>query len=362
MNARENLIEMLTGGQPQRLPFDLPTTEPVEKIIFERTGSNARKAFDPDFDLMHAAFPDDDPERWKAAYEAMGFPVPDNAVIMRMGITFLKPPVSTLGKAVHLLEMLHPLADIEGVEALEALPWPDISIPIDPAPYERFAMEAQSAGRVATASVECTVFEDTWYLRGMDNVFCDWAEESPVSEWLLDYFTERSLNSVRAFTLAGFDVIRLGDDVGTQNSLMLSLDTWRQHLKPRLKRVVDGIREASAGRKVWVQYHSDGDVTDLIDDLIEIGIDILNPVQPECMDLEAVTARYQDRIAFCGMIGTQTTMPFGTTHAVREAVERCRRLYQNGARLIVAPTHVLEPDVPWENITAFVDAAREPLP
>jgi len=151
------------------------------------------------------------------------------------------------------------------------------------------------------------------------------------------------------------------DDVATQNSLLMSADTWRQHLKPRLKRVIDGIREVSGSRKVWVHYHSDGDVTPLIDDLIEVGVDILNPVQPECMDLEAVAARYQDRLAFCGMIGTQTTMPFGSPDDVRAAVERCRRLHEKGARVIVAPTHVLEPDVPWENITAFNDAVRARL-
>jgi uroporphyrinogen-III decarboxylase len=88
------------------------------------------------------------------------------------------------------------------------------------------------------------------------------------------------------------------------------------------------------------------------------GIEDLNPVQPECMDLEAVASRYQDRLAFCGMIGTQTTMPFGTPDDVCAAVERCRRLHENGARVIVAPTHVLEPDVPWENIIAFIEAVR----
>jgi uroporphyrinogen decarboxylase len=79
------------------------------------------------------------------------------------------------------------------------------------------------------------------------------------------------------------------------------------------------------------------------------------------MDLEAVAARYQDRLAFCGMIGTQTTMPTGSPDDVRAAVERCRRLHEKGARVIVAPTHVLEPDVPWENITAFIDAVRARL-
>ncbi|MEX1117810.1 MAG: uroporphyrinogen decarboxylase family protein [Terrimicrobiaceae bacterium] len=192
----------------------------------------------------------------------------------------------------------------------------------------------------------------------MDTVFCDWAEENPITEWLLDYFTRRSIHECRAMVNAGCDVIRLGDDVGTQESLLISKEMWRQHLKPRLKKVVEAIREASGPRKVWVQYHSDGAVTPLIPELIEIGIDILNPVQPECMDLEAVAAGFQDKLILCGMIGTQTTMPFGSPDDVREAVARVRRLQTSGARVIVAPTHVLEPDVPMENIRAFVEAIR----
>ena len=179
-----------------------------------------------------------------------------------------------------------------------------------------------------------------------------------MTEWLLEYFTARSVLACRAFALAGCDMIRLGDDVGMQDRLLLSAETWRLRLKPRLKRVIDAIRKASGGRKVWVHYHSDGDVPPLVEDLIEIGLDILNPVQPECMCQESVAERYGSRLAFSGMIGTQTTMPFGTTDDVRTAVARCRNLHENEARVIVAPTHVLEPNVPWENITAFVEAVR----
>jgi uroporphyrinogen decarboxylase len=361
MNSRENFFQMIEGGTPERLPFDLPTTEPVERRILERTGKSSHEAFDLDIHSSGASFLEDDPERWRAAYGKIGFHLPDNSVVLRMGISFVRPPASTLGEAVHLMEMLHPLAGIEEVSQLESLPWPDTSDPANFTGCARRREEIHAAGKVASASLECTVFEDTWYLRGMENVFCDWADENPVTEWLLDYFTERSFHSAQAFARAGFDVIRLGDDIAMQQSLLMSADTWRQHLKPRLKRVIDGIREASGPRKVWVHYHSDGEVTPLIDDLIEAGVDILNPVQPECMDLEGVAARYQDRLAFCGMIGTQTTMPFGSPDDVRAAVERCRRLHENGARVIVAPTHVLEPDVPWENITAFVDAVREKI-
>ena len=344
---------MIEGRSPERLPFDVLTTEPVEQRIVERTGMSSVEFIDPDFRTHGLPFVGDDPEKWRRAYGELGFHVPEDAEILRMGITFAKPPAATLGEAFHLREMLHPLADVQDVSQLEALPWPDIN---DPASFAHLAgqcREIHALGKVATASLECTIFEDTWYLRGMDNVYCDWADECPVSDWLLDFFTERSARAGAEFARAGYDLIRLGDDVGTQNALMMSLPTWREHLKPRLRRVVEAIRQASGDRKVWIHYHSDGNVSDLVDDLVEVGIDILNPVQPECMDLEEVCARHKHHVAFSGMIGTQTTMPFGTPDDVRAAVKRCEKLHREGARMIVAPTHVVEPDVPWENLVAF---------
>lgn len=349
---------MMNGQCPERLPFDLPTTSPVEAMILRRTGDRSAVAFDTDFRGLGASYPGDDSGAWRSALEAAGFRFPENASVGGFGMSCVRPPLETLGEAVHLTEMLHPLEVIETVDQLLRLPWPDTSDPVHYTGLQQGCADIHAAGKVAVGCQECTVFEHAWYLRGMDNVFCDWAEENPVSDWLLDYFTERSINVCRAFALAGCDVIRLGDDVGMQDRLLISKDTWKERLKPRLKRVIDAIRDASGDRKVWVQYHSDGDVTPLIEDLIGIGVDILNPVQPECMDLEKIAGEFQCRLAFSGMIGTQTTMPFGTPADVCEAVARCRRLHEGGARVIVSPTHVLEPDVTWENIIAFVDAAR----
>ena len=105
-------------------------------------------------------------------------------------------------------------------------------------------------------------------------------------------------------------------------------------------------------------FHSDGNIEAIIPDLIEIGLDILNPVQPECMDPAEIKRKYGDRLAFWGAMGTQSTMPWGTVDEVRRVVkERIETMGPEG--LLLAPTHVLEPEVPWENIEAFVDAVEE---
>jgi hypothetical protein len=103
MNSRENFFQMIEGGAPEWLPFDLPTTEPVERRILERTGKSSHEAFDLDIHSSGASFLGDDPERWRAAYGKIGFHLPDNSVVLRMGISFVRPPVSSLGEAVHLM-------------------------------------------------------------------------------------------------------------------------------------------------------------------------------------------------------------------------------------------------------------------
>jgi uroporphyrinogen decarboxylase len=148
----------------------------------------------------------------------------------------------------------------------------------------------------------------------------------------------------------------VGDDVATQRGMMMRPALWRRWLKPRLAAIISAAREVKPDILIW--YHSDGDCRAIIPELIEIGVDILNPVQPECMDPAAVKAQYGDRLSFSGTIGTQTTMPHGTPEEVRGVVRERIATVGRGGGLLLAPTHVLEPDVPWENIVALVDAVR----
>jgi uroporphyrinogen decarboxylase len=132
---------------------------------------------------------------------------------------------------------------------------------------------------------------------------------------------------------------------------------YRTWLKPRLKRVIDAAKAVKPD--ILIQYHSCGYATPLIPDLIEAGIDILNPVQPECMDVEQVLREFGGQLSFNGTLGTQTTMPFGTPDEVRATVHRNLELAGPRGGLFCCPTHMLEPEVPWENIEAYVAACRE---
>jgi uroporphyrinogen decarboxylase len=110
---------------------------------------------------------------------------------------------------------------------------------------------------------------------------------------------------------------------------------------------------------VLVFYHTDGDAAAIVRDLIEIGVDILNPVQSECMDPTALKREFGHDLAFWGTLGTQSTLPFGTPADVRAEVKRRVETVGVGGGLLLAPTHMIEPEVPWENIVAAVEAVNE---
>ena len=359
LSPKENFLRMMQRREPQRLPLDLPMTPPVrERLAFKLQADDVFDALQSDVRSI-GALRQVDVEPWRQAYAQLGYVLPPDAEIDMFGITHVPPPPESIGQATHFRTMLHPLEAVTDVAQLEKLPWPQL---LPPDVLERLARQTAAVherGYVVLGQNECTIFEHAWYLRGMDNLFMDLAEGTGIADWLMDYFTERSARFAEAYVRAGADVIGLGDDVGTQRGMMMSVEMWREHLRPRLKRVIDAIRAAQGDRHVYVRYHSDGDIRPIIDELIGIGVDILNPVQPESMPVDEVISSHRDHLAFWGMIGTQTVMPFGTTEDVRSAVADCARLAANGAPIVVAPTHVLEPDVPDENIFALVDAVQQ---
>jgi len=359
MNARENFHAMMSGGSPAWLPFSLPVTPPVADLIEERTGvRDADLAFETDFGYAWASYREDS-VRWRGALADLGCDLSPAAELGPFCVAHVAPPAGTVGRAYHFRTMLHPLETVTCVAQLERLPWPDTSDPVHYAALARHFGQIHTRGKVAYAGLECTLFEIAWYVRGMDNLFQDLADGNGISDWLLDYFTQRSVDAGRAFVRAGADLIGLGDDVGMQTGMLLSVETWRRHLKPRLARVIAAIRDEAGDRRVWVHYHSDGDIRAIVPELIELGVDILNPVQPECMDAAALVRHHGRELGLSGMVGTQTTMPFGTPDDVRRRVREIAALHlDHGARVMLAPTHVLEPDVPFDNLLALVEEAK----
>jgi uroporphyrinogen decarboxylase len=139
--------------------------------------------------------------------------------------------------------------------------------------------------------------------------------------------------------------------------MMMNPGLWRKWLKPTMKKAIQAAKDIDP--ELIAYYHSDGVIYDIIPDLIEIGVDVLNPVQPECMDPVKIKKMYGDKLSFWGTIGTQTTMPFGTPKDVENNVKHMIETVGKGGGLVIAPTHLLEPEVPWENIEALINSVRK---
>lgn len=159
---------------------------------------------------------------------------------------------------------------------------------------------------------------------------------------------------------AGVDIIILGDDVAGQQELLMGKEVWAEFLRDRLAATCRAVHETSDQARVF--YHSDGNIVPLIPELIECGVDILNPLQPECLDPAAVKREFGERLCFWGAVSVQRTMPFGSPVEVRAEVRECVRTLGAVGGYILTPAYVLGPETRWENIVAFFDAANEPLP
>jgi len=206
-----------------------------------------------------------------------------------------------------------------------------------------------------------TIFEIAWYLRGMDLFMEELIGEEEIATALLDQLTTIRIGMARRYAAAGADVLMLGDDVATQIDMMISPALWRATLKPRLAAVIRAAKEVNPD--ILIFYHGDGNMERIVPELIEIGVEILNPVQPECMDPVRMKELFGDQLAFWGCIGTQTTMPFSTPQEIKTTVRNLIATVGKGGGLLLAPTHTLEPDVPWENVEAFLEAVNPcPLP
>jgi uroporphyrinogen decarboxylase len=260
----------------------------------------------------------------------------------------------------HFERMVHPLRKVSSPREIAAYPWPDVLAPYRWRSVADEVLRWQRRGFAVSASPPgaCggSLFETSWYLRGQEQLLMDLHDNPDLATALLDTVNNTMIEAARRLAGMGVDILRLGDDVGGQRAMLMSPETWRKWFKPRLRDLIMSAKSVKPDMLVF--YHSDGYIEPVIPDLIEIGLDVLNPVQPECMDPAEINRKYGDRLAFWGTIGTQSTMPFGTPQEVRRVVkERIETVGPEG--LLLAPTHVLEPDVPWENIVAFVEAVKE---
>ena len=254
----------------------------------------------------------------------------------------------------HFTRYISPGRHMATLEEIRDIPIADFSSG-DAAHMAEAVRQAHGKGKAAVCWVG-HMYEEAWQIRGYAQFLTDMTEHPEICEWLLDRILANDLVAGRAAARAGADMLKIGDDVANQRSMMFSPGMWRRFMKPRWSLFISEVRKLKPDIRIW--YHSDGNIKDIIPELIEIGVDVLNPIQPECLDVDEIIREFGRDLVPDGCIGTQSLMPFGTPEDIKKEVRRLRSLCPDGA-LILSPTHVLEPDVPMENIRAFLEACNE---
>jgi len=255
---------------------------------------------------------------------------------------------------VEMPAIYHPLSTMRpDPEILERYPFPKLRDVDRSEPVRSY----HSRGYATVGIAGGGLYEQCWYLRGMEQLMMDFVLNPDFAHTLLrrvaDAFCESAANVARW----GCDVAAFHDDVGAQKSLQMSPAMWREFVKPNFARIIKAAREIKPDI-IWF-YHSDGCVTEIIEELIEIGVDVLNPIQPEVMDPAALKKQYGDRLAFNGTISIQQTLPFGTVQDVRDEVRERIETVGVGGGLLIAPSHCVQPEVPMENLLAFAQAVKD---
>jgi uroporphyrinogen decarboxylase len=257
--------------------------------------------------------------------------------------------------AFHMTRMHHPLRGCTSLEEIAGYPLPEVDTARLPL-FRKAVDDLHDLGLAAFGFMQMTVWEASWYLRSMEELLMDIMLGDEKATLLLDRVTEYGCSKAQAYAACGADILSLGDDIGTQYSIMMDVGMWEEWFKPRLVKVIQAARAVKPD--ILIFYHSCGYVTPFIEGLIQAGVDILNPIQPECMSFDEVHDLAGDRLSFWGTIGTQQVLPFGTADEVRKTVlSRLKKCGTQGG-IVIGPTHLVEPEVPWENLLALRDAAK----
>ncbi|HUS92730.1 MAG TPA: uroporphyrinogen decarboxylase family protein [Phycisphaerae bacterium] len=236
-------------------------------------------------------------------------------------------------------------------EDLARYDWPDADADVWYDGIERRI--AAHPGLFRVFMVGFSLYERAWTMRGMADLLMDMIARPEFVERLLDAIVEHDLQQVRRALTFDIDAVYFGDDYGMQTGLIMGIEHWRHFLKPRLARLFAPVREAGK----YVCMHSCGRVTELFDELVEIGLNSFNPFQPEVMDVFAVMRQYHGRLAFHGGMSIQKTLPFGTEDEVRAAAAALIDAGRNGG-YIFSPSHSVPRDVPPANLVAMMDVVR----
>jgi len=247
-----------------------------------------------------------------------------------------------------------PLRNLSDIRELNDYPWPTADL----WDYSDIADQARAASHYWVWGHSRGIFEISWFMRGFDGFLLDLSDAPERASAIMDHVQAYLMERTRRILEAGrglIDMIEYNDDVGGQNGMLLSPAMWRRFLKPRLKAFIDLCKPYG----VAIRYHSCGGVRPIIPDLIEIGVDVLNPLQTLArgMDAAELKAEFGNRLTFNGGVDTQDLLPHASVDQVRHETRRLIDILARDGGFILAPSHVFQADVPIDNVVAVYEVA-----
>lgn len=360
MKHRDRVITALNHGEPDRCPMQISFTPEFaarletdlklrgQGLHNPHGGGNTyqlERLLDEDMLLTSVG--------WVNGYYQDGYQDVDSYQD-EWGVTWQTIEYQTrFGKGKYTEPFGHPLADDRNLENF-TIPDPDRPSLYT---YTRRVVRDYKSEYWIVGVTPTTIFETAWALRGYEQLLLDMAGDPAKAGYVLDLPFHYHKAVTEQLVRLGVDMIWLGDDVGGQNSMLISPKMWRTYLKPRMADLIASLRAINPNIKI--AYHTDGVVFPIIPELIEIGIDVLNPVQPMAMDPEKLKASYADCLCFWGSIDIQHTMPFGSPEDVKQEVITRLKTIGRGGGLVIGPTHNLQLDTPLENFWALVETVQQ---
>lgn len=376
MTPRQRILTALQHQEPDRVPFDLGSTRVtgIHRIAYARLraalGLPERpvEIYDPtqqlavvEPDVLEALRVDTrgiasgNPSTWELRYEE---DAQYHYYTDQWGLRRRMPKVE--GRYFDLCE--HPLASATSPQDVRRYPWPD---PADPARFTSLRQQAQAARATGCAVVLVGICagltEMSLWLRGFENFFMDLVTNRPLAEAVLDLILETKMRFwERALAEVGdlVDIVQEGDDLGMQRSLLFHPNLYRTLIKPRQATLFRHIKKQAP---VYIFFHTCGSVVEILPDLIEVGVEILNPVQVSAagMDTRKLKREFgRDLVFWGGGVDTQRVLPRGTPQEVRDEVRRRLDDLAPGGGFVFNTVHNIQADVPPENILAMWETVQ----
>jgi uroporphyrinogen decarboxylase len=362
MNSKERVLRAFRkmNENPDRIPIQFDLCRQLTEAFGKKLGIDPEYALSYYEDLTYRISANEIRIKLGSDVVVVGGTVPTDYIpeIVSGNITRNEFGMHMKPTSLYVEVVKCPLEDANGIRDIENYSFPN---PYSAGRFEKAKMDIERFGKeyFIIGDVEISLFEMAWHLTGLEKYLVAMLCDEPWLELLNDRIEEWSMGLALQLVKAGVDAIWFGEDLGSQTSTLISPEDWRTRFKPRHKRMIDHLKKENP--EIIIIMHSDGAVAPLIDDFIEIGVDVYNPVQPNVAgsDPQELKDKYGERICFFGGIDQQSLLPSGDIKLIRKEIKRRISILGKNSGYLLAPAHILQPDVSMDTIEEMIKAAME---